>query len=59
MYVHNLVGKGEGGLFYNSYDSKEINFSALNLTLSKLNQLSDTENSVFCVQRNNKMRLTK
>jgi len=54
MYINNLKGNGEeGGLFYTSKDSFNINFSGYNITLNNLYQLNKSETSIIYIDKNN------
>ena len=59
MYINKLIGNGELGLFYTSHDSKNVEFSASNVVLNELYQLSNKENTIFYVEEKNKINLTK
>jgi len=54
-----LIGNGEYGLFYTCHDSKNIEFSASNVVLNDLYQLSNKENTIFYVEGTNKINLTE
>jgi len=58
MYINNLVGHGEkDGLFYTSYDSVDVAFTAYNMTLNNLYQLSKSESSIISVDKNNDIHM--
>ena len=59
MYINKLIGNGEYGLFYTCHDSKNIEFSASNVVLNDLYQLSNKENTIFYVEGTNKINLTE
>ncbi|OUM57802.1 hypothetical protein PIROE2DRAFT_17101 [Piromyces sp. E2] len=56
MKINKLIGNGEYGLFYTSHDSKNINFSALNVTLNGLYQLSERESTFFYIETKNNFK---
>ncbi len=54
MYIKNLEGNGEeGGLFYTSHNSFNVEFNGYNITLYDLYQKHKSETSIFYIDKNN------
>jgi len=54
MYIKNLIGNGEeGGLFYTSKESLNVEFNVYNVTLNGLYQSEKHETSIIYIDTNN------
>jgi len=57
VYIKNLIGNGEDGLFYTSHDSLDIKFNSFNVTLHNLYQLNKYDSSIINIDKNNNVTM--